>query len=152
MSEQLKAFTDYLADNGLKFTGQRRLILETLFDSEEHFSAEELYNKARAIDESIGQATVYRTLRLLRDCGLVRELRFGNDVVRYEARRDTLHHDHLICEGCGKTLEFMDEAIEKLQNQLAEKMGFVLTSHRMYLYGLCEDCRQKRLQPLKHAD
>lgn len=144
MADPLRIFTDYLAANGLKFTAQRRMILETMFQSDEHFSAEELFNKLRNMDPTIGQATVYRTLRLLRDCGMIRELRFGNDVVRYESKRDSKHHDHLICENCGKTIEFMDESIEKLQRKLASKMDFTLTSHRMYLYGLCKECRNKK--------
>ncbi len=143
MQDPLRIFSDYIAENGLKNTPQRRLIVEVFFKSGKHLSTEELYNVVCKKDGSIGQATVYRTLKLLCDAGLAKELHFGESTARYEPIEDDSHHDHLICTACGKTQEVMDSTIERLQNELAEKNGFTLTSHRMVLYGMCEGCRSR---------
>ncbi len=133
----------YLAKKGMKLTNQRRLIVSTFCDhASEHLSAEELYQKLRVIDPSIGQATVYRTLKLMLDAGLARELHFGDDVARFEPYASD-HHDHLICEECGKTVPVFDEKIESLQANLAAQHGFKPTSHRMYLFGICKECLSK---------
>lgn len=135
---------NYLAGQGMKITNQRRVIVRYFFDhTGEHMSAEEMYQRMRKTDPSIGQATVYRTLKLLREAGLARELRFADDVTRYEPKTDAPHHDHLICERCGKTVPVVDEEIERLQTKLAESHGFTFTSHRMYLYGVCPECTAK---------
>lgn len=135
-------FIAYLARQGMKLTNQRRLILTTFYQCSGHFSAEDIYQRLRGVDSSIGQATVYRTLKLLHDAGLARELRFGNDVARFEPRLDNAHHDHLICEACGKIVPVLNDNIEKLQVELADAHGFKPTYHRMYLYGICPDCLQ----------
>lgn len=137
-------FSYYLSKQGMKLTNQRKLIVSEFFNVEEHrehLSAEDLYQKLRSIDPSLGQATVYRTLKLMRDAGLARELNFGDDVTRFEPKVGTSHHDHLICESCGKTLAVLDENIEVLQTNLARAHGFKLTGHRMYLYGICHECQ-----------
>ena len=141
MREPQHVFADYIAEKGLKNTPQRRLIVDIFFKSGKHLSTEELYNVVRAADSNIGQATVYRTLKLLRDAGLAKELHFGEATARYEPIEDDSHHDHLICTACGKNIEVVDEGIERLQEELARKNGFTLTSHRMILYGLCDGCR-----------
>lgn len=138
--EQLLA--EYLSKHGMKLTNQRRLILSAFYDASEHLSAEELYQKLRTVDSSLGQATVYRTLNLMRDAGLAKEHRFGDDVTRFEPRSDE-HHDHLICDECGATVPVFNEQIEKLQAKLAATHGYKPTSHRMYLYGICPDCQKK---------
>ena len=141
--QQLKAaFAEYLSAENLKMTNQRRLILDTFLDKAGHVSPEELYEAARARDASLGQATVYRTLKLLVDAGLATALDFGDGVARYEPVRGEDHHDHLICEGCGENLEIMDPEIERLQEELAARYGFELSHHRMYLFGLCPKCRK----------
>lgn len=143
VTSPLHVFQDYLADNGLKMTPQRRCIIEVFFDSDGHPAPEELYLQVREQDSSIGQATVYRTLKLLSDSGLAKEVHFGDGVTRYERKFGHSHHDHLICENCGKNIEVVDDTIEELQEKLAHKHGFTLTGHRMYLYGVCGDCRKK---------
>ncbi|MDR2826322.1 MAG: transcriptional repressor [Deltaproteobacteria bacterium] len=141
------ALTAYLAKKSMKLTKQRHLIVKEFFQVDEHMSAEDLYQRVRIIDPSIGQATVYRTLNLLREAGLARELRFSNDITIFEPLADATHHDHLVCEACGKTIAVLDEIIEQLQDRLAEKHGFTLTSHRMYLYGICPECRSANKTP-----
>jgi Fur family ferric uptake transcriptional regulator len=134
--------TAYLAKKGMKLTNQRRLIVREFYKADEHMSAEELYQLVRKVDPSIGQATVYRALNLMRDAKLARELRFGTDVTIFEPHAGGTHHDHLVCEECGKTVPVLDEQIEALQTKLAEIHGFKPTSHRMYLYGICGECQK----------
>jgi Fur family ferric uptake transcriptional regulator len=143
MKEALKRFSEYIVANGLKLTPQRRLIVDVFLKQDGHLSMEELYDKVRKEYPTVGQATVYRTLKLFCKSGLAKEVYFGDSMARYEKTFDTPHHDHLICIGCGKQVEFVDEKIEKLQEALAERKGFLLTSHHMYLYGVCPSCRKK---------
>ncbi|HMM37903.1 MAG TPA: Fur family transcriptional regulator [Desulfovibrio sp.] len=143
MKSAEEAFTRYLAENGLKMTPQRRTILDAFLNAPGHISSEELYASVKRSDESIGQATVYRTLKLLADSGLARAHDFGDGVTRYEPLWGQEHHDHLICESCRKTIEIMDPTIERRQEELAKRYGFTLSHHKMTLYGLCPDCRKK---------
>src|SRR3984957_1225690 len=108
--EQLRAvLTQYMEKKGLRSTGQRRLILETFFDSPDHVSIEELLLKVRQRDSRVGYATVYRTLKLLSECGVAHERRFGDGLTRYEIADEASHHDHLICIECGKITEFEED-------------------------------------------
>ncbi len=141
MKDAHDIFKDYIAANGLKVTPQRMLIVDVFLREEGHLTTEELYELVKRRDASVGQATVYRTMRLLSESGIAKEVHFGDGVARYEQKYGGQHHDHLICESCGKNIEVLDERIEHLQEELAARHGFRLTSHRMYLYGLCEQCR-----------
>jgi Fur family ferric uptake transcriptional regulator len=143
MSDSREVFEDYLRGHQLKMTPQRRLILEVFLSTPGHLTSEELFQRARAADKSVGQATVYRTLKLLTESGLAKEVNFGDGVTRYEKLYGREHHDHIICKSCGRTVEVVDERIEELQEELAEKHGFELTGHKMYLYGLCGKCKKK---------
>lgn len=143
MKTPQEVFAEYLADENLKMTPQRRIILDTLLRKNDHLSSEELYALVKKRDASIGQATVYRTLKLLSDSGLIEPLDFADGVTRYEPSYGKDHHDHLICENCGKNIEIVDEVIERRQEQLAKEHGFTLIRHKMYLYGLCPECRKK---------
>ncbi|MBO6939094.1 MAG: transcriptional repressor [Deltaproteobacteria bacterium] len=131
----------YMEKNGLRSTSQRRLVSEAFFRSTGHLSIEDLLATVREEDSKIGYATVYRTLKLLKDCGLAYERHFGDGVSRYEVALEDEHHDHLICMSCGKIVEFENDEIEQLQDDLAAKHGFVLKRHVHELYGLCGDCR-----------
>lgn len=143
MWDPMHVFDEYIVKNGLKNTPQRRLIVDVFFKQGKHLSTEELYDVVRTVDANIGQATVYRTLKLLRDAGLANEVHFGDATARFEPIEDDSHHDHLICVSCGKNLEVVDDDIERLQEELAKRHGFILTSHRMMLHGVCKDCRSK---------
>ena len=143
MKAPQEVFAEYLANENLKMTPQRRVILDTLLRKNDHLSSEELYALVKKRDASIGQATVYRTLKLLSDSGLIEPLDFADGVTRYEPCYGKDHHDHLICEQCGKNIEIVDEVIERRQEQLAKEHGFTLIRHKMYLYGLCPECRKK---------
>ncbi|MGL1863768.1 MAG: transcriptional repressor [Pseudodesulfovibrio sp.] len=141
MKKPQDVFADYLAEKNLKMTPQRRLILDTLEKQGGHLSSEELYAKVKKRDKSVGQATVYRTLKLFNESGLIEPLDFADGVTRYEMSYGADHHDHLICERCGKNIEILDETIEHRQEELAKEHGFTLRRHKMYLYGVCSDCQ-----------
>jgi Fur family ferric uptake transcriptional regulator len=134
----------YMAKKGLRSTDQRKLIVETFFRADNHVSIEELLAHVRAQDPRVGYATVYRTLKLLTECGVANERRFGDGLTRYELADDATHHDHLICIECGDITEFEEPRIEELQEKIAKKHGFSLRSHKHELYGLCPRCRAKR--------
>uniref|UniRef100_I2PWS8 Ferric uptake regulation protein n=1 Tax=Desulfovibrio sp. U5L TaxID=596152 RepID=I2PWS8_9BACT len=137
-------FSDFVARKKLKMTPQRRQILHVFLAEEGHVTSEELYQKVKRDSSSIGQATVYRTLKLLADSGLAKAVEFGDGAMRYEILYGQTHHDHLICEECGVNVEVVDPAIERLQEEVARRHGFALTGHKLYLYGLCPDCQKKR--------
>ncbi len=139
---ELEVFSRYLRDKDLKLTAQRALILETFLNHKGHISAEELYQKAREKQPHVGFATVYRTLKHMTQCGLARELDFGDGRFQYESEYNRQHHDHMICTKCGATIEFLNPQIEELQEQVSRKHGFKITSHRMQLFGLCQKCRK----------
>ncbi|MBK8261398.1 MAG: transcriptional repressor [Nannocystis sp.] len=134
-------FHAYLAKNQLKTTRQRDLIAHKFFASEGHISIEELLTRSRAENPKIGYATVYRTLKLLTECGLAAHRRFGEGQTMYETAGDTEHHDHLICVECGYVLEFHNDDIEREQERVARSFGFDLVRHRLELYGLCPKAR-----------
>jgi Fur family ferric uptake transcriptional regulator len=134
----------YMVKKGLRSTDQRKLIVETFFHSDNHVSIEELLAEVRASDPRVGYATVYRTLKLLTECGVAYERRFGDGLTRYELADETTHHDHLICVECGDIVEFEESRIEDLQEKVARKYGFELRSHKHELYGSCPTCQAKR--------
>ncbi|MEA3492734.1 MAG: transcriptional repressor [Campylobacterota bacterium] len=140
----LEEFKQLLKANSLKFTRQRELVLKTLYDHEDHFTPEDLYNliKKEYPDLTIGIATVYRTLGLLEESDIVNSLSFGAKGKKYELALKE-HHDHLICTQCGMLIEFHDETIEKLQEEIAIKFNFKMTDHTMNITGICEVCQQK---------
>ena len=130
----------YLAQKGLRSTGQRDLIIETFFSAGGHINAEELTRAVKRRNRGVGAATVYRTLRLLSDCGVAVARTFGDGEKRYEVEDHDGHHDHLICESCGTIIEFEDDEIEALQDAVAKRYGFKLSRHKHELYGLCRSC------------
>jgi Fur family ferric uptake transcriptional regulator len=140
--EQLK---QYILKHGLKTSRQRELIADVFFSVGGHVSIDELLERVRSADPKIGQATVYRTMKLLTRCGLAEARQFGDGHTRYEPVEDNHeHHDHLICTSCGKIVEFHNTQIEALQDRVAAEHGFLVTHHKMELYGLCESCRRKQ--------
>jgi len=121
-------------DKGLRMTGQRRTIAAVLQDAEDHPDVEELYARASGQDASISLATVYRTVKLFEEEGILEKRDFGDGRARYEAA-SRAHHDHLIDERTGEVIEFVDPEIEKLQEKIARKLGYRLTGHRLQLWG-----------------
>lgn len=127
---------------GLKSTRQRSLIIDTFLASEGHASVEEIWSRVRSADAKVSVATVYRTMKLLVESGLAHARNFGDGQTRYEAAIGRHHHDHLICTNCGDIIEFENDRIEQLQDTIAKRHGFKVTSHKMELYGLCKNCQR----------
>lgn len=138
--EEINIFDKCVKSRGLKQSGQRREILKTFLKTEKHLTADELFRLVKKKNPSIGVATVYRTIKLICDCGLGRELRLDNHSVRYEHLFNHDHHDHLYCINCGALTEVVDQDIEKLQKKLAKKAGFTMQGHRLIIHGLCRTC------------
>lgn len=126
------------AEKGLRITEQRRVIARVLSESEDHPDVEALHARASTIDPGISIATVYRTVRLFEEAGILERHDFGDGRARYEAAAET-HHDHLIDVETGKVIEFVDPELEELQRKIAAKLGFRLVDHRMELYGVSLD-------------
>ncbi len=133
-------FTEFLATKKLRLTSQRRIIFYELMTRKTHIDIDELYLKMKSIDKNIGLATIYRTLKLLTEAGIIREVKFGNEKPIYEAIIGRTHHDHLICSKCGENIEFTDNSLEEMQIEIAKRYNYQLTDHSMYLIGICQKC------------
>src|SRR5258705_13984084 len=145
-----KKFMDFLGTRNLRLTSQRLAIIDTVFNTDKHFTAEELLEWSRARDKSVSRATVYRTLPLLTESGLVREMDFGKDYKFYDPNyAEHPHHNHIICQDCEKIVEFESEKIEKLENEISHRLGFSVKAHRLQITASCEEfkrlgaCRKK---------
>jgi Fur family ferric uptake transcriptional regulator len=138
----LNDFKQLLKANGLKFTIQREVILEMLYNSDEHLTPEGLHHliQQKYPELGTGIATVYRTLSLLEDSDMVTSLSFGAQGKKYELGAKD-HHDHIICTSCGTITEFVDEEIEHRQKEITENLGFVMQEHSMQIYGICKNCQ-----------
>ncbi len=141
----LSDFKALLKKNNLKFTIQREVILETLYNSDEHLTPESLHHliQDKYPDLKTGIATVYRTLALLEDSSMVTSLSFGAQGKKYELGAKN-HHDHMICTECGDITEFVDEQIEERQHKIADELGFKMSDHSMQIYGICKECQTKQ--------
>jgi len=135
---------DYMLKRGLRSTEQRRLIIDTFFDQHEHITIDSLLKLVRAVDARVGYATVYRTMKLLSESGVVQEHKFGDGFTRYELADEDAHHDHLVCLDCGKIIEFEEPQIETLQEKIAKRYGFLVRAHKHEMYGLCADCQKPK--------
>ncbi len=134
---------DACVKSGMRMTEQRRVIARVLDSSRDHPDVEELYKRASAIDDKISMSTVYRTMKLFEDAGIIEKHDFGDGRSRYEQAPEE-HHDHLINLRTGKVIEFRSEEIEKLQVEVARKLGFRLVDHRLELYALPLDDDKKK--------
>lgn len=137
-----KIFEEYLQAKNLKHSEQREEILHVFLNIDKHLTANELYRIIQKKYPTVGYATIYRTLKLLCECGLCRELKFEDGTTRYEHLYGHRHHDHLICIKCGRFIEVVDPEIERLQERLVKLHGFYPERHRMELYGVCKRCKK----------
>ncbi len=138
-----QVFLEHIKKSGLRRTAQRDLILEIFLRTEDHLTSEDLYWLVQKEDASVGHTTVYRTLKLLTEAGLAREVRFGDGKTYYEHHYNHAHHDHMICTECGEVIEFFSAEIEALQDAMADKYGFKPTHHSLRILGLCKKCQNK---------
>src|SRR5712664_4033658 len=136
-------FVAFLGTKNLRLTSQRQVIIDTVFDTDQHFTAEELLAWSRRRDKSVSRATVYRTLPLLTESGLVREMDFGKDHKVYDPNyAEHPHHNHIICQDCEKIVEFDSEKIEKLENEISHRLGFSVKAHRLQITASCEELKK----------
>ena len=126
---------DKCEQKGFRLTDQRRLIAKVMSESSDHPDVDELHKRVSEIDEKVSIATVYRTVKLFEESGIIEKHDFKGGKARYEQSPD-IHHDHLIDVNTGEIVEFVDEEIEKLQNEVAKKLGYKLVDHRLELYGI----------------
>jgi Fur family transcriptional regulator, ferric uptake regulator len=152
MTEEKEVFHRHIQRAGLKRTAQRDLILDVFLRTEEHLSSEDLYRLVQQEDQNIGQTTVYRTLKLLTEAGLAREVRFGDGRTRYEHNYKHPHHDHMICTECGRYIEFFSAELEAIQDEIAAKHDFKPTQHSLRIFGICTDCKKQVVQIQERSD
>ncbi len=139
---KMREFTLCLEQKGLKSTQQRYFIAETFFKTTTHISLDELLKRVKRKTPRVGYATVYRTMKLMSECGLALPRQFGDGQTRYENVPVDGHHDHLICLKCGDIAEFKNDRIEKLQDETALKYGFNIVRHKLEIYGYCTSCNE----------
>ena len=137
-------FIAFLATKDLRMTTQRQAIIAAVFSTEEHFTADQLLDWSRARDRSVSRATVYRTLPLLTESGLVREMDFGKDRKFYDPNyAEHPNHNHIICDDCERIVEFDSEQIEKIENEISHRLGFAVKSQRLQITASCEELKQR---------
>lgn len=137
-------FIDFLAGKNLRLTAQRRTIIDTAFSTSQHFTAEQLLAWSRCRDKSVSRATVYRTLPLLTESGLVREMDFGKDYKFYDPNyAEHPHHNHIICQDCNKIVEFESDKLKRLEKEISQRLGFSVQSHRLQISGHCEELKAR---------
>jgi Fur family ferric uptake transcriptional regulator len=150
MSEEQEVLLKHIQTKGLKRTSQRELILDVFLRTEDHLSSEDLYRLVQKEDPTVGQTTVYRTLKLLSEAGLAREVRFGDGRTHYEHNYKHQHHDHMICSECGKIIEFYSAELEAIQDAMAAKHKFEVTQHLLRIIGTCAECKRAKKHAPKH--
>ncbi len=148
-----RKFIDFLEGKSLRITDQRRIIIDTVFDTEEHFTADQLLEWARQKDRSVSRATVYRTLPLLTESNLVQEMDFGKPYKFYDPNySDHPNHNHLICENCEKIVEFDSEQIDSIENEIGQKLGFTVNSQKLQLSATCDKLKKNGVCDNKACD
>jgi Fur family transcriptional regulator, ferric uptake regulator len=143
MREAQEIFYGHLRRVGLKHTEQRDTILRTFLDTRDHLSTDELFRLVKKRDAKIGFTTVYRTLKLLAECGLASAVPFPDGTARYEHQFNRRSHHHMVCSECGASVEFFSPEVGKLEEEIARKYHFDATRHNFQIYGICEDCSKK---------
>ena len=139
-------FRQYLKEKGLLVSRQREQVLAAFIKTKNHPTVDDIYNTIRKKNLKIGLATVYRTMRVICDCGLAREVDFGDGLRRFEHKYRHQHHHHLVCIKCGRVIEVTSNQIESLQKKLAEQHNFTPTKDTMKIFGICSKCRHSKKQ------
>jgi Fur family ferric uptake transcriptional regulator len=142
MREAEHILHSHLKRVGLKHTEQRDTILRTFLETREHLSTDELFRLVKRKDPRIGFTTVYRTLKLLAECGLASEVAFHDGIARFEHQYNRRSHHHMVCTKCGSSVEFFSPEVGKLEEEIGRKHHYLTTRHTFQIYGLCESCRK----------
>src|ERR1700757_494647 len=143
LREAEAVFHSHLKRVGLKRTDQRGTILRAFLDTRDHLSTDELYRLGKKKDDRIGFTTVYRTLKLLAECGLASEVAFHDGIARYEHQYQRRNHHHMVCTECGSSVEFFSADIERVEREIGRKNKYLHTRHTFQIYGVCDKCRKK---------
>ena len=138
-----REFEQFVAQQGLRRTGQRDQVLNVFLDTERHLTVQELYDVVREKHRGIGYATVARTVKLMCQSGVCRQVDFGDGSLRYEHKYGHGHHDHLICLKCGRFEEIYSPKLEKIQDELVSKYGYIQENHKLDIFGLCPKCAKE---------
>lgn len=133
----------YKKEKKFKNSDKRKFIIMYFLSKDKHYSVEELYEEMKKDGIKVSYSTIYRTLKNLKESGIANEIEIGDGFIRFEPAHNGLHHDHFICEKCGKIIEFYDDEIEKIQEMIAKKYKFEINSHKLEIFGICEKCRRK---------
>ncbi|MCL5986768.1 MAG: transcriptional repressor [Actinobacteria bacterium] len=141
MEAKEKDIKNLVQEKGLRMTRQRKLILDEFVKQSGHITTYELYHRVKEKDAGIGYSTVFRLLRILVSSGFAKERNFSKKVSAYEPIISKGHHDHLICQVCGRVVEFENVEIEKLQSRITDEHDFSITSHKLEIYGVCKECK-----------
>jgi Fur family ferric uptake transcriptional regulator len=146
--EERQVLANYLIKHGLKRSAQREAILDAFLKAGHHVSVEDLLKIVRRREPEVGRTTIYRTLKLFQEAGLASELLLGGEA-RFEPLWNRCHHDHFVCVSCGEIFEFQSPEIERLQEEIARSLGFVIEGHRHNIYGRCSKCALKAPRPAR---
>ncbi len=148
--EEKEVLAAYIAAHGLKRSDQREAVVDAFLRSDRHLSVDDLLALVRKKRPEVGRTTVYRTLKLLQAAGLAQELELRGET-RFERDYKREHHDHFICKTCGEIFEFHSDAIERIQEEVAADIGFVIDGHRHHIFGYCRDCVSRERNPRGEA-
>jgi Fur family ferric uptake transcriptional regulator len=135
-------FRAYLHDRGLKYTPERQMLLHEVLSTPQHFEAEQLLISMRQAGKRVAKATIYRTLPLLAECGIIKQVQFGDNLARYEPILGQAPHDHMVCLRCRRIIEFDSSEIASLRDAIASRHQFKSSGHRFQITGLCAECAQ----------
>jgi len=136
-------FRDFIKSKDLRYTPEREIIVKEVFANRAHFTIDELYSRTRKTHKKLAKSSIYRTLPLLVKSGLVKEVLYENGEFRYERVYGYEHHDHMKCLGCGKIMEFREKKIERFQDKVCKKYGFLMRDHKLEIRGYCKACGEK---------
>ena len=139
-NQTIEKLKEYVHTHNLRWTSQRRVIAEILLESKQHLTTDELFQKAKKKDSSIGYATVSRTLHLLSEANFCEKIDFSDGSMRYEVKIGRTHHDHLICTRCGLLVEVFSPELERIQAELVRQHDFLEDHHKLQIFGLCKNC------------